>query len=104
MLAFLSQLLDSKRVTPLVYLIPCFCLKWSPTAAAKCYPGFVTHEDYNCLMEKIGLLDELYSGMSYSVVIVGHEFTVNESCVCVCAATVCAFSHSMPCMCVCVLV
>lgn len=35
-------------------------------------------------MEKIGLLDELYSGMSYNVVIVGHEFTVNESCVCVC--------------------
>ena len=30
-----------------------------------------------CLMEKICMLDELYSGLSYSSV--GHEFNISES-------------------------
>lgn len=39
-------------------------------------------ESYKCLVEKIGLLDKLPSGMNSSTV--GCKFTVNESYVCVC--------------------
>lgn len=49
---------------------------------SKCYLVFIMQESYKCLVEKIGLLDKLSSGMNSSTV--GRKFTVNESYVCVC--------------------
>ena len=55
---------------------------------SKCYLVFIMQGSYKCLVEKIGLLDELCSGMSSSTV--GHKFIVNKSYVCV---SLCMFEN-----------
>lgn len=50
---------------------------------SKCYLVFIRQESYKCLVEKIGLLDELCSGMNSSTLDIS-SLLMNHKCVCLC--------------------